>query len=89
MVFLVYAGATVLALLLLYFFHAHWYWHAASVALALAVGLMPPHWIPVPVEWGSTRDMVIGGSFLFLMVWGLGAPLFRRHHTPHAPGAGA
>ena len=89
MVFLLYAGAAALALALLYFFHANWYWHALSVAVALAIGAIPADAIPLPAAWGSARDMTIGGVFLFLMVWGLGAPLFRRHHHPHAPGAGA
>lgn len=88
MVFLIYASAAVLALALLYFFHVPWYWHVLSVVLALVIGVVPPDVIPFPPAWGSTRDMAIGGCFMFLMVWGLGAPLFRSHHTPHAPGAG-
>jgi len=90
MVFLIYAGAAALALTLLYFFHAHWYWHVLSVVLALVIGTVPADMVPLPAAWGSTRDIVVGGVFIFLMVWGLGAPLFQRHHhTPHAPGAGA
>ena len=90
MVFLIYTGAALLALILLYFFPLHWYWHALSVAVALAIGVMPPEALPLPAAWGSTRDMIIGALFLFLMVWGLGAPLFRHHHhRPHVPPAGA
>ena len=82
MVFLIYGGAAVLALVLLYCFHANWYWHVLSVALALAIGLMPPDMIPVPVAWGQTRDILLGAVFTFLVVWGIGAPLFRRYHQP-------
>jgi hypothetical protein len=85
MVFLAYACAAALALALLYLFHAHWYWHVLSVVAALGIGVLPPDMIPVPATWGTLRDMIIGSAFLFLMVWGLGAPIFRRHHqTPHA-----
>jgi hypothetical protein len=41
---------------------------------------MPPDMIPVPAAWGATRDITIGSIFTFLVVWGIGAPLFRRHH---------
>ena len=80
MVFLIYGGATVLALALLYSFHANWYWHVVSVGLALVIGLMPPDMLPVPAAWGSTRDILVGAVFTFLVVWGFGASLFRRHH---------
>ena len=87
MVFLIYGGAAVLALALLYFFHANWYWHVLSVALALAIGLVPPNMIPVPAAWGPARDIMLGAIFTFLVIWGIGAPLFRRHHHPqHATG---
>jgi hypothetical protein len=88
MVFLIFGGAAVLALALLYFFHANWYWHVASVSLALVIGLMPPDRIPVPAAWGTTRDLVVGAIFAFLAIWGLGAPLFRRHHQPTQHAAG-
>lgn len=80
MVFLIYGSAAILAFALLYCFHANWYWHVVSVALALALGLMSPDMIPVPAAWGTTRDIVIGAIFTFLVIWGIGAPLFRRHH---------
>jgi hypothetical protein len=87
MVFLVYGSAAVLALALLFFFHANWYWHVFSVGVALAIGLMPPAMIPVPATWGATRDILLGAVFVFLVVWGIGAPLFRRHHqAQHAAG---
>ena len=87
MVLLAYAGAAALALALLYLLHARWFWHVLSVVAALAIGLLPPGMIPIPAAWGMARDMIVGSVFLFLIVWGLGAPLFRRHHqTPHATG---
>jgi hypothetical protein len=87
MVFLIYGSAAVLALALLFFFHANWYWHVLSVGVALAIGLMPPEIIPVPAAWGATRDILVGAAFVFLVVWGIGAPLFRRHHqAQHAAG---
>jgi len=92
MVFVIYAGAAVLALALLYFFRTHWIWHVLSVALALALGVVPADRLPLPMSWGTGRDVVTGSVFMFLMVWGLGAPLFHRHHhreTPHAPSARA
>ncbi len=84
MVILVFTCAVALALVLLYFFHAHWLWHVVSVLVAAGIGLAPPHLVPVPAEWGQYRDMTIGFVFLFLVVWGLGAPAFRKHHTLHA-----
>ncbi len=76
MVFLLYGLAVLAALLLLFFYRAHWYWHVLSVAIALAIGLAPPNWIPMPAAWGMTRDVVLGCVFLFLTIWGVGAPLF-------------
>jgi hypothetical protein len=83
MVLLIYGAIAALTLVLLYCFHANWYWHLLSVAAGLALGFMPPDWIPVPASWGTTRDIVLGSLFTFLVVWGIAAPLFRRHH--HAP----
>jgi hypothetical protein len=85
MVFVVYGAAAVLALALLYFIHANWYWHVLSLVAALAVGFMPADMIPVPAAWGTTRDILVGGVFIFLAVWGIAAPLFRRHHHTEAP----
>ena len=87
MVFLIYGIAAVLALALLYFFHADWYWHVLSIALALAIGLLPPNMIPAPATWGPARDILLGSVFTFLVIWGIAAPLFRRHHhAQHAAG---
>ena len=89
MVFLILAAQPSWSLALLYFFHANWYWHVMSVSLALVIGLIPPpDMIPVPAAWGTTRDLVVGAIFTFLVVWGLGAPLFRRHHQPTQHAAG-
>jgi hypothetical protein len=82
MVFLIYGSAAILAIALLYFFHANWYWHVISVGLALAIGAVPSDVIPMPAAWGPTRDILIGAIFTFLVIWGIGAPLFRRHHQP-------
>lgn len=72
-----YGLAIFLALALLYYFEARWWWHALSLAAALALGLAP-----LPLEW-RIPDMLLGAVFLFLFVWGVGMPAFRRHHTPH------
>jgi hypothetical protein len=84
MVLLIYGAMAVLALVLLYWFHANWYWHALSVVVALIIGMMPPDMIPVPAAWGMTRDIILGSVFTFLVIWGLAAPLFRRHHQTQA-----
>lgn len=83
-VVLVYGVSVILALALLYWLGPKaWYWHMVSVALALAVGLIPP-----PQAWrGAAYDLAVGFVFVFLFVWGLGAPLcdgphhFRRRHA--------
>lgn len=71
----VYICAVLLALALLYFLRAtHWYFHGLSVAAALALGL-----VKMPPEWHSAAlDLAIGFLFVLLMVWGLGAPFFRK-----------
>ena len=84
MVFLLYGIAVLAALALLFFFHANWYWHLGSVILALGIGMAPPGWIPLPAAWGIARDVVVGCIFLFLISWGLCAPLFgwAKGHRP-------
>ncbi len=74
LVALVYGSALVLALALLYFFHAKWYWHALSAAAAIVIGLIPP------METWRPPDLLVGFVVLFLLVWGVGAPLFKTHH---------
>ena len=83
-VFAAYACAAGLPVLLLHFLRAQaWYWHALSIGVALALGLTP-----MPSDWSSpSTDLMIGSVFLFLLVWGAAAPLFRPHHAMH-PRAG-
>ncbi|HBY58736.1 MAG TPA: hypothetical protein DEH78_02865 [Solibacterales bacterium] len=83
---LVYGGSALLAVALLYFFHArHWYWHLLAIAAAIGIGL-----IPIPIQYASpVTDMSVGAVVIFLLFWGLLAPLFRvsghgRHHETHA-----
>jgi hypothetical protein len=75
-----YACAASLPIVLLYFWRAQaWYWHALSIGLALALGLTP-----MPSDWSSPpTDLLIGSVFLFLLVWGAGAPLFRGRRVMH------
>lgn len=77
-VFTAYACAAGLPIALLYVLRARaWYWHALSIALALALGLTP-----MPSDWSSPRiDLMIGTVFVFLLVWGGAAPLFRPHRA--------
>lgn len=72
-VMIAYCCPAVLALLLLFFSGPkRWYWHTLSLAAALAVGLTP-----VPAKWNTPQaSMVIGGVFVFLLLWGAAAPLF-------------
>jgi hypothetical protein len=83
-VFAAYACAAGLSVVLLYFLRAQaWYWHALSIGLALALGLTP-----MPSDWSTPpTDLMIGSAFLFLLVWGAAAPLFRGHDAMH-PRAG-
>jgi hypothetical protein len=46
-----------------------------SVVLALAIGVLPADLIPLPTGWGMPRDLIVGWIFVFLMAWGLCAPL--------------
>lgn len=78
-IILAYGLAFALAIILLRFFHGqhcHWYWHVAAIALAFAIGLTPP-----PEGWaGPHLDLAVGSAFVFLIMWGAAAPLFRVHH---------
>ncbi|HUJ24233.1 MAG TPA: hypothetical protein VLX58_22005 [Bryobacteraceae bacterium] len=75
-----YACAVGLSIALLHFFRARaWYWHVISIGLALALGLTP-----MPSQWiGPGEDLAIGSVFVFLVVWGAAAPLFRQHRAVH------
>jgi len=75
-VFVAYGVSAALALLLVYLFHSRWYWHVLSVLVALGVGLTPP----LPGLTGPVRDVIYGGVFLFLMVWGCAEPFLHRFH---------
>jgi uncharacterized membrane protein YphA (DoxX/SURF4 family) len=77
-VLLVFAAAVLSALTLLYFFHARWYWHVLSLVAAMAAGLTPP-----PENW-RPPDLLVGFVFLFLLLWGAGAPLFWKRHREEA-----
>jgi hypothetical protein len=74
LVVVVYSAALLLALALLYFFRAKWYWHVLSVIAAVAVGLAPPH------EAWQPPDLLVGFVFVFLFVWGIGAPFTKTFH---------
>lgn len=81
----VYGSSAILALALLYFLRCrHWYWHVAALLVSLGIGLFP-----LPEAWHTPpRELTIGGLFLFLFLWGAGAPFFPRHHAHahhHAP----
>lgn len=82
-VFSAYAAALILALLLLYWFHARWYWHVLSVALALIIGLTPP---PEALAGRPGVDLLVGCTFVFLLVWGLGEIFMHRHHRMRKSG---
>jgi len=85
-VFGTYAGAVILALLLLYVFRARaWYWHAISLLLAMVVGLMPP---PEQLQ-GKQGDLIVGGTFVFLLLWAIAAPFFRKRRPPGQEPAGS
>ena len=77
-ILLTYGGAALLAWLVLMFARARrWYWHASSVVLALAIGL-----VPLPAQLNTPQwSLIIGFAFLFLFLWGVGAPFFRRRST--------
>jgi len=76
-----YTVSLILALGLLYLFGAlRWYWHAFSVAAALVLGVIP---MRVFDAWLSpVFDLAYGNLIVFLLVWGIAAPFFRRHHMP-------
>ncbi len=77
LVMLLYGAAVLLALALLYLFEpVRWYWHLMAVAVAIAAGLAP-----LPPDWRTPLgDALVGCVFLFLFVWGICAPAFRKFH---------
>jgi len=75
MVFLAYLASAFAALLLLHFLRARkWYWHVISVLAALVIGLVP---LPEPLQ-SPQGTLVVGVTFLFLFLWGVAAPFFRK-----------
>ncbi len=78
---LTYAVTLLLALGLLYVFGAtHWYWHALSVAAAVVLGVIPMRMFDA---WASPLfDLSYGSLIVFLLMWGIVAPFFRRHPVP-------
>jgi hypothetical protein len=81
LVALCYGSALVVSLALLWYFGVkHWYWHVFSFVLAIAIGLTP-----LPDAFNTPQmTLVVGWVFLFLFVWGVGAPFFvLAHEHPH------
>ena len=76
-----YGVTVILAFGLLYLFGSlRWYWHALSVAAALVLGMIP---MRVFEAWSfPVSDLAFGNLIVFLLVWGICAPFFRRHHLP-------
>lgn len=72
--FLVYGGAFCIAVALLYFFRTPWYWHVLAVLAAVGLGLIPD------LRDRGFPDLLVGFVFFGLLVWGIGAPFFVRHH---------
>jgi hypothetical protein len=76
---LCYVAALLVAILLLWrYSHVAWYWHLLSGAAAFVLGMMPP----VPGMAGQAYDVALGCSFILLLIWGIGEPLFRWFHLP-------
>lgn len=76
-----YGSATLLALFLLWRCGAtHWYWHVLSIIGALAIGLTP-----LPELFNKTvPTLIVGWLFVFLFLWGIGAPVVAAlHHEGH------
>jgi hypothetical protein len=76
--FIVFGSAALLALLVLYFTRARtWYWHVLSILLALLVGL-----VPIPPRFNTNAvTLAIGAVVVFLILWGIAAPFFRRRRS--------
>lgn len=73
-----YGAAFLIAALLLWRFpHIRWYWHAAALVLAMGLGLMPP----IEELAGPAFDVLLGMTFLFLVVWGIGEAVCRALHV--------
>jgi len=58
-----------------------WYWHVLAVAAGLALGFIPT---PQQLKTGSF-DLLFGGLFILLMIWGIGGlVIYRPHLHKHA-----
>ena len=79
-VILAFGAAAALALLVLYRFRAKaWYWHLLSLALAVVIVNIPRPSIPIPTLPDENFVYVpLGIVAVFLFLWGIAAPLFRR-----------
>ncbi len=76
-VFLVYGASILIAALFLYLFRERrWYWHVLALVAALVVGFIPT---PEPLQT-QAGTVVVGGVFLFLLVWGVGGPIAHSTH---------
>lgn len=73
----VYAAALVVAVAILYFQpRISWVWHVLAVAAALALGMTP-----MPAGWaGPSADLMVGGVFTLLFVWGMGGIVMHVFH---------
>ncbi len=80
----VYAAALILAVALLYFLpRISWIWHVLALLVAVILGMTP---MPSGMA-GPSTDLMVGGAFTLLFVWGLGGllmRLFHIHHEKHA-----
>lgn len=78
-VFIAYGLAALAALIILWLYQpAKWYWHILAIVAAFGIGLIPT---PEPFRADNIRryaDAVVGTIFVFLIFWGLAAPLFRH-----------
>lgn len=86
-VILAFCAAAALALLVLYRFRAKaWYWHLLSLALAVAIVKIPRPSIPIPTLPDENWVYVpVGIVAVFLFLWGIAAPFFRRRRGMRQP----
>lgn len=77
----VYGCAAILPFVVCHFFGARaWYWHVLSICLAFALGFTP-----IPEKWHDPAlDVAFGAAFIFLLIWGVAAPLYIPKHRPHS-----
>lgn len=74
-----YGSAAAVALLLLWYLGVkHWWWHAGSVVLAIGIGSIP---LTEPFNQPAWT-LAIGWVFVFLMMWGVAAPVVAAVRHP-------